>query len=74
MSDAISGCLGFGMLIFLAVFLASWQGCKAGQLIGENNIRAQAVEAGVAEYVVSDSAGNTEFRWKSPNPEQDHEQ
>ena len=36
-----------------------------GRGIGVTNMRQEAVKHGVAEWVVVDESGNTEFRWKA---------
>lgn len=37
-----------------------------GFVIGRRLLRKEAVEAGVAEWVIIDDSGKSGFRWKSP--------
>jgi hypothetical protein len=54
---------GFFMGLVLAIFLAFIVGAHSCDS-GINQVRAEAVKEGKAEYVVTDEWGKTEFRWK----------
>lgn len=47
----------------IALTLGIWIGGWSGQLKGELEVKTEAVEVGVAEWYIKDSAGTRGFRW-----------
>lgn len=69
MSSDADGCAAIVAAIALtcAIAFGGWRfwGFDNGLKVGRNEMQKEAVEAGHAEYVITDPAtGATEFRWK----------
>lgn len=59
MEDIIDAIL-WGLLVLFILFMV----CAFGHSVATNALQSKAVELGHAEWVIVDSEGETEFKWK----------
>lgn len=57
------------IIVLIIVSVAVLFAVHGGRSIGIRETRAEAIKIGVAEYIVIDEHGNTEFRWKTNDDE-----
>ncbi len=58
------------LIAWIMFVLGMAVGLAGGRGVGRSQVQTEAIEAGVAEYVMIDNHGNTEFHWIVPEVEE----